>query len=162
MKNVKTFEQFRQDLNESEIVLTKNNYIGNKTSSVLTICRTTRRCLVVLRSTTHSYGLLHGTPDVDSSMVSGLRNEALRDFKATTGYDKDIELESVSILHTEGIDYHIYIALVEGPFVPAGSQDVRMYQWVTLEELLDLTPKDEDLDHLIKDNSDFFKYLKTM
>jgi len=160
MKKIKSFHEFVIYLNESEIVRTKNSHVGAKKSGILTISRSTRRCLVVQDSATNKWGTLQGEIEHDSSMISELKHEAMHNFKHFTGFEDGVELVTSFVFHSsDNISYHNFIALVDKEFDV--STEI-LHKWLTLEELLELDPKEADLEALVKNDNSFFKYLKTL
>lgn len=162
MKKIKSFLEFTSYLKESEIVRMQNSHVGKKTCNILLISRTSRRCLVSMTADSKKWGGIQSFLDPESSTKAELSNETVRAVRELTGYQGNLEISPSYIYVTEDVSHHSFVGLIEKEFMPNKNDGVKMYSWLTLEEILELSPKEEALEEMLKNDKSFFKYLKKL
>lgn len=163
MKKIKSFLQFKTYLTESEIVHIKNSYGGDKTACVLVISRATRRCLLAKKVNQNKWGTVDVKLSAEATTVAELRNETIRELKNLTGYKDEIELvQSYIFVDADKVSHHNYVCLMEQECMPVKDADTSSFMWVTLEDLLGLEEKQDNLVAMLKNDKSFYKYLKRL
>jgi len=162
MKKIKSFLEFKTYLTESEIVHASNSYIGKKSCNILLIARDTRKCMVAMTKDSDKWSGIQSFLDSASSTIVELRNESTRCVRDITAYQGDLEISPSYVYVTEDISHHCFVGLVEKQFMPKKNDGIKMFDWITLEDLLGLSPKDQTLITMMKNDKSFFKYLKKL
>lgn len=163
MKKIQSFLEFKAYLAESEIMHTKNSYVGDKFACVLVISRSDRRCLLAKTITTDTWGTISVKLSNEASTVAELSNETSRGLKDITGYKEEIELiPSYIYVNADKVSYHNYVCLMEKEHMPVQNDKVSSYSWMSLEDLLGLDQKDNNLIAMLKNDKSFYKYLKKL
>ena len=164
MKNIKTYESF----NEGEYDTFQNSngkaFWGDYGAGVLTICTSTGRILVALRSEyvnePRTWGIFGGMID-DKREQNKPELAAKREMREETGLDSDFKVIPAYVYKTDGFQYHNFIGLVDEEFKASLDWENEDSKWVTLAELKRLSPKHFGLEALIKNSMDIIgRYAK--
>lgn len=160
MKNIKTYESFNEG--EYDVFVNKSGkpFWGDYGAGVLTICTTTGRILVALRSEyvnePRTWGIFGGMID-DKKEQRNPEIAAKREMREETGMDKDFKVIPAYVYKTDGFQYHNFIGLVDDEFKASLDWENEDSKWVTLDELKKLRPKHFGLDALIKNSMDIIE-----
>lgn len=160
MKNIKTYESF----NEGEYDMFANksgkSFWGDYGAGVLTICKSTGKILVALRSEyvnePRTWGIFGGMID-DKKEQANPEIAAKREMREETGLSDDFEVIPAYVFKTDGFQYYNFIGLVDKEFKASLDWENEDSKWVTLDELKKLRPKHFGLEALIKNSIDIIE-----
>lgn len=127
-------------------------------AGILPICIKTNRILVGLRSQSIKEG---GTWANFGGMIAAEDNSfkeiAIRELQEETGYHGSIKLIPAYVYKGKSLTYKNYLGLVEEEFVPQLNFETDIAEWITLEELVSLSPKHYGLTYLLANNYNLIK-----
>lgn len=136
---------------------------GSVGAGILPFCKKTNRFLIPLRSVyvyePHTWGVWGGK--IDSGDVS-IEHSATREFEEECGVKNIIkELIPSYVYQENNFTYYNFIGIIESEFAPNlsflnefGELETEDYRWVTLQELVKISPKHFGLQALIDNNYD--------
>lgn len=146
MKYIKTFEVLFNNTKGAK-------FFGDKGSGVLPFNKETKKFLVSFRSKyvnePNTWNLWGGAIDGDMTP----EDSAKKELHEETGYNENIELFSayVFVAPNDTFRYYNFIGVIENEFTPVLDWETEDYKWVTLEELVKLTPMHYGLKGLLND-----------
>lgn len=138
---------------------------GNIGAGVLPVCSSTKRILVAMRSSyvnePHTWGVIGGKLDeehhIDNKNIdTDVKGAAKREFIEETGFNGNVKLHSAYIFEAkEGgnvvFTYYNFIGELPEEFDATPDRETSYFEWVTFEELMDLSPKHFGLENLLND-----------
>jgi 8-oxo-dGTP pyrophosphatase MutT (NUDIX family) len=150
---------FKTILKEFQQRLIKE-YWGHRAAGILCFSKDTKRFLIALRSSQvhqpNTWGIIGGKIDPkDKSYLEG----ASREFKEESGFNGEI---SSSLLYTfkdpaEDFEYYTFLGIVPQEFTPKSQKEhaweTSKFKWVSLEELLKISPKHTGLEETLSDKT---------
>lgn len=125
---------------------------GNVAAGILPISTSTQRILVAYRSKyvnePHTWGVIGGKLDSGDD----IKSTAMREFDEETGYSGHIEMLPGYVFRTSGFEYHNFIGILDDEFTPRRNWETEKFEWVTYDELMELSPKHFGLKSLLGDS----------
>lgn len=132
----------------------KRTHWGKIGAGALIISNATKRLLVSFRSLyckePHTWGIFGGAIDDNEDVEDAVK----REIREETKFAKNIQLipSYVYKSNDRSFQYFNFIGIVENEFNPILDLENDDYRWVTIDELLLLTPKHFGLQLLLKHN----------
>ncbi len=131
-------------------------YYGSLAAGVLCVARDTGKILLSFRSAWVSSG--NTWCGIGGKVEEGedVAESARREFMEEAGYRGAMSLYAAYIFHDRkaGFTYHNFIGVIPKEFVPHPKKTAvwenEAFEWVTLDELYDISPKHFGLDYLLQ------------
>ena len=146
---LENWRKYLEEVEEPEV------FWGSVAAGVLAIAQSTGRLLIGLRSPRvyepGTWGVIGGKLDVGES--DNLEVAAKREFEEETGATFEGTLVPVYKFESSGGDftYQNYIGIVADEFEPTTDWETERFEWMTLEEIIDIEPKHFGLEALLAD-----------
>jgi 8-oxo-dGTP pyrophosphatase MutT (NUDIX family) len=160
MKNIKTYESFNEGEYDTFDNSSGNAFWGDQGAGVLTICTSTGKILIALRSQyvnePGTWGIFGGMID-DKKEMSNPELAAKREMQEETGLTSDFKVIPAYVYKTDGFQYYNFIGLVDNEFKASLDWENEDSKWVTLDELKRISPKHFGLEALIKNSMNLIK-----
>jgi 8-oxo-dGTP pyrophosphatase MutT (NUDIX family) len=130
---------------------------GNVGAGSIMYAKSTNRFLINYRSEyvnePHTYGTIGGKIDDDESP----KDAVIREVNEESGYSGEVKLIPLFVFENNAktFKYYNYLAIIDEEFDPILDWESEGFEWVTFEELLQITPKHPGLIALLKDKKSF-------
>lgn len=148
-----------------------SQYWGNQAAGVLVCAEDTGRFLVSMRSPyvmePNTWGIISGKIDEDEDPETAVK----RELHEETGYNGPVDLIPAYVYQDEeagavdefgeteevGFTFYNFVGKVPTEFDPSTDWETEYFEWMTLDELQNASPKHFGLDALLSNSSDIIK-----
>ena len=121
--------------------LDKTGFYGAQGAGCIILAQETKRFLIPFRSASveqpHTYGTIGGAIDSKEDPSQAVRREVQEE----CGYSGSLSLVPLYVFQKGTFKYHNFLAVIANEFEPRKNWETDYFEWVTLEELLNLEPK---------------------